>query len=75
MYAKADYVSKAFNRRSISGVAVMLGGADVYATSRAQHCVTLSTTTEAEYVPMAERAKEGLFVRAVMSFMQLKLDK
>ena len=73
VYADANYASKATDRRSISGVAVMLGGAAVYATSRTQHCVTLSTT-EAEYVAMAEGAKEGLFVRAVMSFMQPKSD-
>ena len=34
-----------------------------------QHYVTLSTT-EAEYVALAEGVKEGMFVRSVMSFMQ-----
>ena len=47
----------------------MLENAAVYATSRAQPCVTLSTT-EAEFVALAEGAKEGMFVRLVMSFMQ-----
>ena len=47
----------------------MLGNATVHATSRAQHCVTLSTA-EAEYLALAEGAKEGMFVRPVMSFMQ-----
>ena len=47
VYTDADYASKETGRRSISGVAVMLGNAAVYATSRTQHCVTLSTT-EAE---------------------------
>ena len=47
----------------------MLGYAAVYATSRKQHCVTLCTT-EAEYVALAERAKEGMFVRPEMFFMQ-----
>ena len=46
----------------------------MYATSRTQHCVTLSTT-EAEYVTMAEGAKEGLFVRSVLSFMQPRKNK
>ena len=41
----------------------------MYATSRTQHCVTLSTT-EAGYVAMAEATKEGLFMRWVLSFMQ-----
>ena len=57
------------NRRLILGVAVMLGNAVVYATSRKQHCVTLCTT-EAEYVALAEGAKEGMFVRSEIFFMQ-----
>ena len=69
VYTEADYTSKETGRRSISGVAVMLGNAVMYATSRTQYCVTLSTT-EAEYVALAEGAKEGMFVRSVMSFMQ-----
>ena len=44
----ADYASREPDRRSIPDVAVMLGNAALYATSRTQHCVTL-TTTEAEY--------------------------
>ena len=55
--------------RSISGVTVMLRNAAVYATSRTQHCLTLSTI-EAEYVALAEGTKEEIFVRSVMSFMQ-----
>ena len=47
----------------------MLENAAVYATSRTQHCVTLSTA-EAEYVALTEGAKEEMFVRSVMSFMQ-----
>ena len=49
----------------------MLEGAALYATSCTQHCVTLSIS-EAEYVAMAEGAKEGLFVRLVLLFMQPK---
>ena len=69
VYTDADYACKETDRGSTSGVAVMLGNAAVYATSRTQHCVTLSTT-EAEYVALAEGAKEGMFVRSVMSFMR-----
>ena len=47
----------------------MLGNAAVYATSGTQHCVTLSTT-EADYVALAEGAKERMFVRSVMYFIQ-----
>ena len=69
VYTDADYASKETDRRSISGVAVMLGNAAVYTTSRTQHCVTLSTT-EAEYVALAEGTKEGMCVRSGMYFMQ-----
>ena len=51
VFADADYTSKATGRRSISGVAVMLGGAAGCAISRTQQRGTLSTT-EAEYVAM-----------------------
>ena len=52
----------------------MLGNAAVYATSRTQHCVALSTTG-AEYVALTEGAKEGMFVGSVMSFMQPNVYK
>ena len=74
VYADADYAGKEADRRSISGVPVMLGGAAVYATSRTQHCVTLSTI-EAEYVAITEGAKEGLFARSVLSFMTPRKNK
>ena len=74
VYADTDYTRKETDRRSISSVAVMLGSAAVYATSRTQHCVTLSIT-EAEYVAMVEWVKEGLLVRSVLSFMQPSKNK
>ena len=40
----------------------MLGGTSVIASSTTQHCVTLSTS-EAEYVAMAQGAKTALFTR------------
>ena len=69
VFTDADYANKETDRRSISGVGAMLGNAAVYATSRIQHCVALSTT-KAEYVALAEGAKEGMFVRSAMSFIQ-----
>ncbi|CAM9794554.1 unnamed protein product, partial [Sphacelaria rigidula] len=65
-YCDAGYAMKETDRRSVSGVAVMYGGVVVSATSRTQHCVTLSTT-EAEYVAMAEGEKESLFDKAVLT--------
>ena len=47
----------------------MLGNAAVYATSRTERSVTLSTI-EAEYAALADGAKKGMFVRWVMPFMQ-----
>ena len=68
----ADYADKANNRRSVSGVAVMLGGTSVIASSTTQHCVTLSTS-EAEYVAIAYGAKTALFTRPVLAFLQPQL--
>ena len=61
VYTDADYASKETDRRSISVVTVMLRNAAVYATSRTQHCLMLSTT-EAEYVALAEGTKEGMLL-------------
>ena len=51
-YVDADYANKDNDGRSLSGVAVMVGGTVVNASSTTQHCVTLSTG-EAEYAAMA----------------------
>ena len=72
VYVDADYAGKANDRRSVSGVAVMLGGTTVIASSTTQHCVTLSTS-EAEYVAMAHGAKTALFTKAVLAFLQPQL--
>ena len=47
VFADADYASKAPDRRSVSGVAIVCGGSCVCCFSRTQKCVTLSTS-EAE---------------------------
>ena len=67
IFADADYASKATDRRSVSGGLVMSGGAAVSWLSRTQKCVTLSTT-EAEYVAMADAVKEAMFLRHVWCF-------
>ena len=58
-YVDADYAHRADDRRSVSGVAVRCGGTLVSRFSRTQKCVTLSTT-EAEYVAMANGVKGAL---------------
>ena len=72
VYVDADYADKANNRRSVFGVAVVLGGTAVIASSTTQHCVTLSTS-EAEYVVMAQGAKTALFTREVLAVLQPQL--
>ena len=44
VFADADCASKATDRRSVSGGAIMCGGASVYWFSRTQKCVTVSTS-------------------------------
>ena len=70
VYVDADYANKDNDRRSVSGVAVMVGGTVVNASSTTQHRVTLSTS-EAEYVAMAQGTKTALSTKkAVLDFLQ-----
>ena len=69
LFADADYVDRCNDRRSVSGVAVMLGNTAVNASSTTQHCVTISTS-EAEYVAMADGTKTALTIKAVLDFVQ-----
>ena len=73
LFADADYADRCNDRRSVSGVAVMLGNTAVSASSKTQHCVTLSTS-EAEYVVMAHGAKTSLAIKAVLDFVQPHLS-
>ena len=68
VYADADYANKENDRRSVSGIAVTLGGAVVSHASRTQRVVSLSTS-EAESIAAGDGVKEALFVRAVLSFI------
>ena len=69
VYVDADYAKKDNDKRSVSGVAVMVGDTALNASSTTQHCVALSTS-EAEYVAMAQGAKTALFTKPVLDFMQ-----
>ena len=72
-YVDADYAHKADDRRTVSGVAVCCGGTPVSWFSKTQKkCVALSTT-EAEYVAMADGVKKALYVRGVLVFLMLSL--
>ena len=66
LFADADYADKCNDRRSVSGVGVMLGNnTALSAGSTTKHCVTLSTR-EAEYVAMAHGAKTAFAMKAVL---------
>ena len=62
VFADPDYASRATDRRSVSGGAIMCAGAFVYWFSRTQKCVTFFTS-EAEYVALGDAVKELLFLR------------
>ena len=68
VYSDSNYARDENDRRSVSGGAILCGGATVSWFSRTQRCVTLSST-EAEYVAMGEVVKEALFVRNVLEFL------
>ena len=70
VYVDADYANKDSDRRSVSGVAVMVGGTVVNASSTTH--VTLSTS-EAEYVAVAQGAKTALLTKTVLCYLQPEL--
>ena len=67
VFADADYASKATDRRSVPGGAIMWGGASAYWFPRTHKRVTL-LTSEAEYVVLGDTVKE-LFLRQIWCFM------
>ena len=68
MHADADYANKENDRRSVSEIAVTLGGAVESHASKTQRVVSLSTS-EAEYIAAGGGIKEALCMRAVVSFI------
>ena len=68
VFADPDYASKATDRRSVSGGAILCGGACVCWFSTTQKCIALSTS-EAEYVALGDAVKELLFLRQVWRFI------
>ena len=56
VYADADYANKDNDRRSVSGIAVTLGGTIVSHASKTQRVVSL-TTSEAEYIAAEDGVK------------------
>ena len=73
MYANADYVAASNDRRSMSGVAVMLSDTAIGWKRSTQKCVT-TANCEAEYVALCDASNEALFTRAVLVFLQPELS-
>ena len=67
-YADSNYATDREDRKSVSGGAIMYGDSCISWFSRTQKCVSTSSS-EAEYVSMAECAKEAMFVRYVLGFL------
>lgn len=57
IFTDVDYASKAIDRRSVSGGAIICGGAYLCWFPRTQKFVTLSIS-EAEYVALGDAVKE-----------------
>jgi len=74
VYADADFARDPDDRRSVSGGAVMYGGAAVSWFSRVQTCVATSST-EAEYVSISDTITECEFVRGILRFLGPHQDR
>lgn len=68
VYANAAYAPKATMKRSVSDGAEMCGGASIQLVSRTQESASLSTS-EAEYVGMANVFNEALSLRSVWRYI------
>ena len=68
LYADSDFARNKDDRRSVTGSALLCGKSLISWMSRTQRCVTLSST-EAEYVAIADAVKDAMFVRDVLEFL------
>ena len=68
-YADSNYATDKEDRKSVSGGAVFYGRSCVSWFSRTQKCVSTSSS-EAEYISLAECTKEAMFVRYVLEFLE-----
>jgi transposase InsO family protein len=73
-YSDSDYAGDVDSRRSMTGYVFTLGGSVVSWKATLQATVTLSTT-EAEYMALTEAAKEGIWLKGLVSDLGLHHDK
>jgi len=73
-FADADFAGDLDTRRSTTGTVFILCGAALYWRSRLQKCVTLSTA-EAELVALCESGKDTLFMRELLSALDMDLSR
>lgn len=72
-FCDADYAECRETRRSTSGHVFLLAGAAVVWRSKRQEIVAASTT-EAEYIALAEAAKEAVWIRHLLRDLGVKQD-
>ena len=70
-YSDSDWAGDADDRRSITGFCIFLDNCLISWKSRGQKTVTLSSS-EVEYVAVAEVCAEILFIKTIMNFLNLK---
>jgi len=71
-YSDSNYASNKDTRKSVSGFAIYFNGVLVSWKSKAQQCVTLSST-EAEYVAMSLCVMEMEFIRQIVESMDFEV--
>ena len=64
-YSDADFAANVDDRRSTTGVLLILNGGPISWKSQRQSCVSLSTT-ESEYVAAAAAAKDVVWMRRLL---------
>ena len=69
MFADADYASKAADKRSVSGGALICAGSCVGWISRTQKKTLTLSTTDAVYVTLADTIMEAMLLRYVWGFV------
>ena len=70
-YTDSDFANDTTNRKSVSGTAIMLGGASVVYKTILQRTVALSST-EAEFYALTEAGKLVLYIRLVLADLNLE---